>query len=282
MSYDPNQPIYTQAFDAVRPELEAMPPERVEPIRHDIMAAIILALGTVPNARRLRPQVVAQFGEAAAQHIDRLEVVARACGKAHALHLTTLHGTDVEAMAGQLSQTRSVLLHEVEALIQSAALPSSIVGELVGGTSYRGMCLDVLQLVSALRHGWAAVSAQTGVSTLELDQAEALANAFATTLGENEQGSVGSPTADMRRRAYTLFVHTHSEVRRLVTFFRFDAGDADTLAPPLGSNRARTRSSSDTDAEPTELVTPDVVPTPVVATPDVDPGMPGAPPLAVG
>lgn len=304
--YDPNQPIYTQAFDEVHAELEAMAPEAIEPIRYDIMSAVVIALGVVPMAKRLRSAIAAKFGEEAAKNVDRLEVFARACAKAHALHLTTLHGTDLEEMAGSLGQIRTVLTLEVQALIGQKKLPASVVSELVGGTSYRGLCLDVLQLVSALRHAWTDVASHTGVTVLELDRAEALANAFTTALGQNEQGAASSPTADMRRRAYTRFVRTYSEVRRYVTYFRWEEGDADELAPPFGAGRSRrtddeTPTDAPTDAPTTEVTGAPVTGAPVTGAPvtgapaapgettnvvtppaPVRPGMPGAPPFATG
>jgi hypothetical protein len=267
--FDAHQPLATQAYEAVRPELEAMRPEDVEPIRHDIMDAMVTALGAAAKVQGLRERARAKFGEEAAQVIDRLESDARACGKAHAIHLLTLHGTDVDDMAGRLSQTRAVLLLEVQALIAIGALPSVVVAELIGGTSYKGLCLDVLQLTTALRAKWPEVESKTGVTLLEVDQAEALAARFSTVIGENEQGTVSSPTADMRRRAYTRFVRTYDEVRRLATFFHWETGDADTVLPPLGANRRTSAPADEVESS---------VGTPASQTP-VAPGMPGGSPF---
>ena len=53
-------------------------------------------------------------------------------------------------MAGRLAQYRSVLLLEVQALVQAGVLPSAVTAELVGGTSYGGLALDVLPSVFRL------------------------------------------------------------------------------------------------------------------------------------
>lgn len=261
--FDLEDPAYTRALEAVRPELDAMLPADVTPIRYDIMTIVVAALGALPRVRPLRPLAAARFGEEAAGCIDRLETDARACTLAQARHLTTLHGTDVEEMAGRLQRVRSILLPEVRALVGARLLSPSVTAELAGGTSYKGLCLDVLQLVSALRSEWAAVSGRTGVTGAELDQAEALASAFSTVLGESEVGSFASPTAELRRRAYSRFVRTYGQVRRLVTFFRWEAGDADEVLPPLGAGRSR-----GADDEP-----------PAPSFPGAPPGMPGASPL---
>lgn len=237
IQFDPNQSVYSEDFERVRPQLEAMSPSQIEPIRHDIVSAIFLVKGRMPYIRELVPEVRARFGEEAARLVASVEIAANACGKAHALHLTTLNGIDVEEMHGRLLQMKNVLQSEVQRLIESKRLPASIVGELVGGNSYRGLCIDVLQLTAGVRHVWAEVKEHTGLTELELAQAEALANAFSTVVSENEAGTASSPTAEMRRRAYTLFVRTYSEVRRHMTYFRWEAGDADDRTPPLGSAR---------------------------------------------
>jgi hypothetical protein len=133
--------------------------------------------------------------------------------------------------------------------------------------------LDILQLVSALRAEWAVIESHTPVTAIELDQAEALANAVVSTLGENEQAtSPSAPPLDLRRRAYTLFVRTYDEVRRLVTYFRWTEGDADEVAPSLFAGRSRR-----SDVEEIVPVTP-VNGSPTNGAP-IPPGMPGAPPF---
>lgn len=252
--FDPHDPAHGKAFDEAKPLFEAIPPERVLDIRHDIVASIFVALGIVERAKAMRPAIAAEFGEGAAQCVDRIEAAAKACAFANALHLTTLHGEDLEAIAGRLSQLRTILLLEAQALIARGLLPSSGLAELIGGTSYKGLYLDVLQLVALYRREWAGIAGKTGVTVPELDQADALANAFSVSVGESQQSSGGSPTAETRRRAYTHFVRTYSEVRRYATYLRWDLGDADELFPPLGAGRTRKgdEPTADPPGEPAE------------------------------
>lgn len=269
--YDPNHPAFSQALTSVRPLLDALPADRLETIRHDIVDALCLVLGVAPRFAALRPAVLAQFGEAAAAHIDRLEPAARACGKAHAEHLVTLHGADVEEMVGQLDKKRAILGLEAESLVSRKLLPGSVLAELVGGTGYKNLCLDVLQLVSVFRAHTAEITGHTAVTSGELDQAEALANALATTLGANEQASsTSSPSADLRRRAYTHFVRTYDECRRLVAYFRWQTDDADEIAPSLSAGRTAKKRTEPEGA-------PVVLPSNGLP---IAPGMPGAPVVA--
>lgn len=233
MNIENHKPYFSQSLTELTPELLAMRVEDVLPIRHDIHAAVNVALGAMRRLRQEQERVRARFGDAAAAYIDRIELTARAAAHAHAMHLTSLHGADTEVMAGRLTQLRAVLTLEVQALIARGLVPASVLAELVGGTSYKGLSLDVLQLVAILRRTEA--QAKTGVTTAELDLTETLANAFTTALGEEHVGSDTSETAEMRRRAYTLFFRTYEEARRQVAFLHWKDGRADDIAPPLST-----------------------------------------------
>ena len=271
-TFDPTQPAFTHALDRLRPELEAIPSEQLEPIRLDIVEAVITALGVASTAKHYREEVRVEIGEAAALNIDHMEDAARACGHAYAQHLTQMHGADTVQMVEELSLQRRVLLAEARSLVSQKRFSPSVLVELVGGTGQKALCLDVLQLVAAFRAEWASVSNLTAVTVAELDHVEALASALATTLGENEHAmSPVSPSADLRERAYTYFVRTYDQVRRAITFVRWDEGDADQIVPSLSAGRTRHAAQ---DVAPVETPATNGIPAP---TNGAAPAMPGAP-----
>lgn len=260
--FDPNQPAFSLALDALRPELEAISHDDLLPIRIDIATAIVKALGVATSAKRHRGDVIATFGPRAAEPIDRLETSARACARAHAMYLTSLHASVLDAQVAEVSRMRRVLMLEAEGLIAKKRLAASSLAEIVGGVGYKAMCVDLLQLVSVFRADWASLEALTPVTSLELDQAEARANALASTLGENEQAGASSPAAELRQRAYTHFVRTYNQVQRAVWCLRLvDEDDGPEIVPSLYAGRQRRR---DNDTQPITPVSPD---------------MPGAPPF---
>lgn len=285
LEFDPNHPAFTRALDEVRAEIEAIPESKLETIRLDIGDAVVTALGVASNVAPYRDAVAVELGAAAALPIDRLEQSAWACGCAQGRYLTSLHTTVSEERVGEVSSMRRVLMLEAQRLVAEKLIKASSLAEIVGGIGYQAMCFDVVQLVSVFRADWAAIETHTPVTSLELDRAEAMANALATTLGENEQAIASSPTADERRRAYTHFVRTYEEVRRAIAYLRFDQGDADDVAPSLYAGRTRRREDDDviapTPSTPIVPIVPIVVgpangPTPVGP---VSPDMPGAPPF---
>jgi hypothetical protein len=42
-----------------------------------------------------------------------------------------------------------------------------------------------------------------------------------------------SAAAEIRQQAFTLFVYGHDQVRRVLSFIRWNHGDVDEIAPPL-------------------------------------------------
>ena len=257
-----NPPAFTQALESVTPALDAIPEDQLEPVRHDITVAFLTVLGVCKHASEYRGEVRTQIGEDAAKHFDVLEAAARACYHAHAQHLPTVHGITTGPLVDELGQMRRVLLAEARVLVTRGKLSPDALAEIVGGTSQSALCLDILQLVSVFRANWPSLSSITAVTKDELDQAESLASALATTLGENAQGtSPVAPTADQRARTYTYFVRTYDEVRRAIHFIRWSQGDADEIVPSLSAGRTRSAV-----ADPTPVHTGPVVPIVPVAT----------------
>ncbi|WP_200850180.1 hypothetical protein, partial [Klebsiella pneumoniae] len=67
-----------------------------------------------------------------------------------------------------------------------------------------------------------------------------LVNVVMTTLGENLQAdSSSSPSGELRRRAYSVFVQTYDEVRRAMTYVRWEEDDVDEIVPSLYAGRSR-------------------------------------------
>lgn len=267
-------PPFTEALAAVRAELDRIPAAELEPVTLDVRAAVFATLGAAPKVREHRAAMAQRFGETQAAHVERLEVAARAAGKAHADYQIEISGADLAPMSEAVIAVRTTLLVDAQSLVHRKLLDAGLLGELQGIQGAKNQCFDVLQLVGAFRKSWAAVEAHTPVKAADLDRAEALANQLATAAGIREQAIAGvSPSADLRRRAYTLLVRTYAEVRRMVTYLRWAEGDADAIAPSLWAGRQ----------SPRREVTPGLaVPTPsngqTGASP-IAPGLPGASPF---
>ena len=268
--FDPTDPVFTRSFVELKPHYDLITSDHEMVIRHDPMAAAVSTLGALPRALSLKEQARAELGAEAAAHFDLLEPATFGLVCAHARHSITLHGADVEALAGTVSDKHDLLLTEARGLVHKKVMPGTLLAELRGGNAYRDLAFDVLQLVTAFRQEWPTALPYTTVTERELDEAEGLAHKLAAALGDEEQGAM-SPTAEDRRRAYAFFIRTRDEVRRAISYLRWDEEDADSYLPSLFAGRGRKADEDEVD------VTPAVAPTNGQPTPA--PGMPGAPAL---
>jgi hypothetical protein len=93
----------------------------------------------------------------------------------------------------------------------------------------------------------------------ELDQAESIGEQLVNAVGTREQApAVAAEVTQQRQRMFTLFLNSYDQVRRAVTYLRWNEGDIDTVAPSLYAGRAARKKPD----EPAPAPTP---PTPVVA-----------------
>ena len=106
---------------------------------------------------------------------------------------------------------------------------------------------------------------KTGLTEDELTQAELAAEQLASGIAKkNEPKERAEQLANMRDRAFTLFVYAYGQVRRAVQYLRWDHNDADAFAPSLYRRRytgrakaRRTIDSANVSATQAEHSAPD-------------------------
>ena len=240
--------VFSNALETVREELLAMSPFSPLPMNVDLRGAVFAVVSSAEEIRRFRPAMAEWFGEEMAASVDRLEVLAHAAGKAHALYQAEQAGLDVAPLVDELHETRQLLLHEVRSLILRKLVPRGRLHELSRGNGHKQVCFDVVHLVGVLRDDWAKLDNETGLTLPYLDRAEALASTVMRAVGVRDHGAK-TATAELRERAFALLDQTYDTVRRMLWFLRWKEADADRIAPSLrrgGRGKRRTRE----DAEP--------------------------------
>ena len=189
---------------------------------------------------------------------------------------------DVQAVFDEVVATRDMLFADVMPLVKRKLIAQAELGELRGNVGFRNQVLDLMQLIAVFRKHWAAIAPFTAVKVEDLESADALAKRFVHALGAREQGP--APTAelaDLNQRAFTKAVDTYDQVRRAVSFLRWDQDDVESIVPSLWAGRGTRRRDGESPSTPTptEPSVP-VVAAPVPAGPAVPPGLPGNSPFA--
>ena len=135
-----------------------------------------------------------------------------------------------------------------------------------------------------MRDNWPAISGKTAIEMTEVDQAEALGERLITAIGLRDQGpELLAESAENRQKAFTLFVNAYDQIRRVVSFLRWDQDDVDQIAPSLYAGRTTGRRKG-TDTNPTAPAAPGAPVTPVAPNASTAASTPsnGSPAVAVG
>lgn len=279
-------PTLRAALDAKRDQLADMPEEQVlQNLRLDASVAAGIAIGSYPRIAQHRDEIVAQFGDAGAEAVDDLPVVALATEQAQIELAASEDDSDLREMARDLDDEHQLLLTDLDALANRKLVERSRIDAGRATQGYRALVTSTLVLVTLLRSVWSNVESKTPLTRADLDRIEIKAQRMLKRLHEREQRSTRMPELDTRARALTLLVRTYGEVRRMLTYVRWEQQDADDIAPSLYSGRRSKGGAKETEPAidagrdaPSSPATP--TPGPAPAPTPIEPGTPnngGAP-----
>jgi hypothetical protein len=235
------------ALHQVGDELLAIPVAKLLPVNIEIHAAVVTALGVQPELEGYREEVREWFGDEWAARIDALPTYAKAAAQAHGEFLASQNSsTEVNAVSKELIEMRELLLTDLTSLVNRKRVDAAVLSGLRGSVGFRNQVLDVVQLTAVFRRHWATVGGVTPVAMGDLERAEALAAKLTRLLGVREQGSLeATGIGEMRQRAFTKFVGTYDQLRRAMTFLRWDEDDVDSIIPSLWAGRGGRGKRSD-------------------------------------
>lgn len=285
-------PRLREALERVRPEMAALDASKLKPINLDIQSATATVRGSLAEILLVRPQIVAQVPGFDISQLDKLETYALALLQANATHLVSTSPPEALAsLAEEGAKLRTTLLSDATALANRRIINDASLDNLKGPVGYRNLSSDILSLATLLRGNWSVIASKSCVTEAELDRAEVVADQLNEAYGIHEQGPAALATYALeRQQAYTLFVNAYDQVRRAISFLRWDNGDVESIAPSLYSGRTTTKKKAGPEVEVKQeasaapaIVSPPVA-NPVVAklaataTPAV--GLPGADPFA--
>ena len=209
---------------------------QVKPINIGIKGAVVKALQIQPTLAMLMGRIASGVDP---RLPERLVTHALALSHAHALLVTTSQGVDaLPSLSEEGKKLRAVLLADAQALIQRGFIEAQALRPLRANSGYRTLAFDLQILAELFRRCLASNAGLTLVSAAELQRAQELAVTILTLLGRRSRLRADiQSAADLRRRAFTLFVRVYNEARRVVAFLRWQEGDADQLVPLLHEKR---------------------------------------------
>ncbi len=227
------------AFENVVGELEALAPQTLVAINLDVMSAVNTAAGVIPEVNRLRDKIVADLPSFDIQNLDRLGEYAMALAFAHTAHLVASQPQDhLRPMFEEAVRLRELLVADATTLAKRGLISGDGLQNLKGANGYKNVQADLQMLVHVFRASWDSITGKCATTESELARAEKLVSWLIQAVGLREQGPAEiAKSGDLRVRAFSLFVKAYGDLRRAVSYVRWNEGDVDTIIPSLYQGR---------------------------------------------
>lgn len=235
------------AFAAVLPEIQAVADDELVPINVDVVGAVTLVLGVLPELRALRPQIVDELPRFDVARFDKLEQYALALNHCHVLHRSTMPAKgNVPELGTQLAEIRDRLLADAMSLANYRLVDGERLKDCKKTTGYRATATDVFTIVAVFKETWPRVEGRTPVTLDALAEAGNKALELLAAVGVREQGPVTTgEAARLRQKAFSLFSKAYEDARRAVAYLRAPVGDADDITPTFFAGRGGRRAAAD-------------------------------------
>jgi hypothetical protein len=245
-----NPSDFEQAFATVEGEIRTVPADKVVHITVDVRNAAVNTVARLPRLEELRDQIVALPGFEV-EAFNRLKTYALGAAHAYFLHqMSAASPAEVAELAERAAERRSVRLADVRALVARGLIDGAPLEKLGGSSGHRSTAYDLILLRNLLVEAWPQITGQTLLTADDLEEDASLASQLLMAAGAKSVEPVEpTETALVRDQAFTLFVNKYDQVRRAVTYVRWDEGDADEYAPSLYAGRGPRRRESATVVE---------------------------------
>jgi hypothetical protein len=289
---------YREAYERAAPSAQALKAEDLITINIDIPTAVTTAVGALPQIMTFRDKAAALNGFDASA-FDQLETYTFATGVAHTQYMGASAGpAQLVQLNEQAMALRNTLYADAVALATRGLISGDRIGEFKANIGYKNLAFDLMALSGVIRQSWDKISSKTAITLADLDQADLLCDQIVNAVGTREQApTVAAESSTQRQRHFTLFVNAYDQVRRAISFLRWDEDDLESIAPSLYAGRGARRApdapqpaaptppapgGTTTGATPTAPVPATPAPTNTTHAPAAaaSNGLPGASPFA--
>jgi hypothetical protein len=239
-----------QAFERVKPELEALKMDELALMNVDLVSATSIALGVSERILAHRERM-AKLPEFDVQNVDKLIDYAKAAWYVYVTNLPAPEPADAAELVNEVSELRAKMLMWATPLVGAGKFDAAAIARIKEGAGNKDAAGDLVALVGLYRAKWEDVKSICGVTEQDLARGAVIGPAVFAMLSRREFQSTSTTDGSLRvRRAWTLLDRAYNQCRRALGFLRFDEEDADTLAPSLRRNQGPRTPSTDRTQPP--------------------------------
>jgi hypothetical protein len=216
------------AYTEMKAEMAQLAPDSLGKVNLDISQAVSIALGVLPGLQSFRP-AMAKLPDFDIAQFDKLETFALGAWYTHLLALPPASATNpVQVLLEEATDLRNSLLSDAEALAARGLLDADSVREIRKGHGNMDIANDLVALSALMGASWDKIENKTAATPVEVHRAGDLGPLLIAALGVREHAVTMTPVeaADRKLRAFTLFTGAYDQVRRAVSYLRWNEGDA--------------------------------------------------------
>ena len=261
---------FNNALESRRAHLLSLDAASLRIIRVDPVVIVNASIGAAPRLEKFRAELVARFGDEATELLDALRPAALALKQADADFDGITEGNALPPIHQELLAKHAVMLKDAESLVLRGHLAADALMNAREVRGYQATIDSAMVLVSVLRRNWATIGGITPITDQDLADIETVALQLTDALSMRDQASLRGPATDLRLRAINDAFRTYDQLRRMMTFLRWDEGDVDQILPSLFVGRGR-KPANDDGTDPTGPFTPIVEPFEPAPVPVADP-----------
>lgn len=253
--------VEREAFERTAPDRDAVD---LVVTPHYNMDAVYAASQAELVSRRIAPyrSILEALPDFDMKHVDRLVDYANA--------LVFIQTTIVSRasrvrklphLAEEGYRFRKMLLAYGDVLVLKGVFQAKVISRLRDGSGYRDLVEDLGALVRLYEAHPETIGPDAPVTTEDLQRVAELARTMRTEFGLDQEPDLSQDELlEARRKTAWLLVRAHSQIRRAMSYIRFEEGDAASFVPSLYLvARRRAPSSSQGGTSEEELPHPDLV-----------------------
>lgn len=253
---EPGKPrFFRDGYTLCLPEFEAIPKARIRALNMDVSIAVSTALGVLPQVQPLRDEILEQLPRFEIRWLDRLRDYAGALYFAQALFEgKSRRLASVEELADAAQRKFQLLFADAQTLACRGYVSEEALAKFGKRRGYLGVATDVMMVSCLLRSTLPRVVETFPFTEADLDEALSLGDQLVYAIGlRKDPLRERKGVAELRDRAFTLFIEAYGQVRRAVQYLRWEKDDAECLMPSLYKRR-RPRRAKQEESQPAPAV----------------------------
>lgn len=242
-------------FEETREQREAIATASRTPF--DLTNAYVVVSGALPALRALEPKLRAALPLFDAGALHRVDRFARAALYAQSVERSTTNTSAAHhaKLVEELETLYARFYRNAEFLAAEGLFDAKVVANARTGTAVRDRAADLRMLAIEFAEREGALVGRTLVTRANIEHAFSVSQSVLDSLASRDNFNEAQVKAQRDRQlAAALLYQTWNEIRRAVSWLRWNEGDADKYAPSFFTSAGRRSSDSNRrdDSEPSE------------------------------